>query len=162
VADSIRILGSTYELPKELGQWKLAARPGGYLIAEGPAGERVRLVATRSRGKLSLTVGGIAWQAEVLAPATRGGAAAGGGDSDLVSQFPGKVGKILVAEGQAVQAGEPLLLIEAMKMEFAIKAPFAGTVTKLLVQAGQQLAPGDRFLDLAPAADPSAKGGKKP
>ena len=74
--------------------------------------------------------------------------AGGGSDADLVAQFPGKVRKILVKADQAVAEGDPLVLVEAMKMEFAVKAPFAGKVTKLLVKEGQQLSPGDRLLDM--------------
>lgn len=156
--DSIRILGKVYELPTDSNGksgkngWKLHPRAGGWWIAEGPNGERTRLAATRGRGRLSLTVHGIAWQAELLARATHGGGVDAGVEADLISQFPGKVGKILVNEGQSVAAGEPLLLIEAMKMEFAIKAPYAGTVKRVLVVAGQQLSPGDRFLDLEAAS----------
>ena len=41
-----------------------------------------------------------------------------------------------------------MLLLEAMKMEFSVKAPFKGTIERILVKEGQQLSPGDRFLDL--------------
>ncbi len=81
---------------------------------------------------------------------SRGGASAAGSDADLVAQFPGKVRRILITEGTTVVEGEPLVLIEAMKMEFSVKAPFAGKVSKIRVSEGQQLSPGDRFLDLEP------------
>jgi biotin carboxyl carrier protein len=42
------------------------------------------------------------------------------------------------------------MLLEAMKMEFSIKAPFAGVVKKLCVQEGQQLSPGQQLVDLIP------------
>ena len=53
------------------------------------------------------------------------GGAGGEEHADLVAQFPGKVRKVLVAEGAQVAEGEPLVLVEAMKMEFAVKAPRA-------------------------------------
>ena len=56
-----------------------------------------------------------------------------------VAPMPGKVVKVLVAEGDAVTAGQTLLLLEAMKMEHAVKAPADGTVTRLAVAAGDQV-----------------------
>ena len=76
--------------------------------------------------------------------------AAGGVDADLTAQFPGKVRKVLVAPGAEVAAGAPLLLVEAMKMEFTVKAPFSGRIRRILVTEGQQLSPGDRFFDIEP------------
>lgn len=142
--------GKKFELPKNAGEWKLERRPGGWVIAESHDGRRVRLSLVEARGVLSASIGGRLHRGEIVQPA-RGGAGAqssAGGDADLVAQFPGKVRKLLVAQGEQVEEGQPLLLVEAMKMEFAIKAPFAGTVEKLLVKEGEQLSPGARFLDL--------------
>ena len=152
MADRIRILGQVFDLPAGKREWKFTPRPGGWHLAEAPDGSRLRLAATRGNGKLSVSFirsqGGVAWQCELLAKPSRDGGVTAGVEADLLSQFPGKVGKLLVVEGQRVAAGEPLLMVEAMKMEFAIKAPYPGTVRKILVTVGQQLSPGDRFLDL--------------
>ncbi|NCF56042.1 MAG: biotin/lipoyl-binding protein [Planctomycetia bacterium] len=56
--------------------------------------------------------------------------------------MPGIVRKILVQEGDSVEAGQPLLLLEAMKMENEILAPEGGTVTRLHVSAGDTVAAG--------------------
>jgi acetyl-CoA/propionyl-CoA carboxylase biotin carboxyl carrier protein len=104
------------------------------------------------RGRLSAKLSpGDVWSGEITRDQRAASGASGGTDADLVAQFPGKVRKILTAVGTLVAEGEPLILVEAMKMEFAIKAPFAGTITKILVAEAQQLAPGDRFLDMTPA-----------
>jgi biotin carboxyl carrier protein len=66
----------------------------------------------------------------------------------LVAQFPGKVRKIMVQPGQEVQEGDALVMVEAMKMEFGVKAPRAGKIKTILVREGQQLSPGDRFVEL--------------
>jgi 3-methylcrotonyl-CoA carboxylase alpha subunit len=130
--------------------WKFTERPGGWWIAEGPAGQRHRLQAVESRGQLSFHVDGRAYAAEVQKTSAGAGAGAGASaaeiDAELVSQFPGKVRKILVQAGAEVELGQPLLLIEAMKMEFSVKAPARGRVAELLVKEGQQLSPGDRFV----------------
>jgi 3-methylcrotonyl-CoA carboxylase alpha subunit len=60
-------------------------------------------------------------------------------DGDILAPMPGKVIAVDVAEGQAVEAGQRLLVLEAMKMEHALTAPFAGTVAELAAQVGQQV-----------------------
>jgi biotin carboxyl carrier protein len=147
-----KVSGKRTALPSasELGAgWKFIPRPGGWVVVESPTGERQRIMLSEIRGRLSASVGGYLWQGEVIRD-QRASSRAGGDDSDLVAQFPGKVRKLLVAENAKVAEGEPLLLVEAMKMEFAVKAPFAGVVTKVLVKEGQQLSPGDRFVDMKP------------
>ena len=57
----------------------------------------------------------------------------------LVAPMPGKVVKVLVAEGQEVAAGAPLLVLEAMKMEHTVRAADAGIVRALHVAVGDQV-----------------------
>lgn len=99
-----------------------------------------------AKGRIWSWVAGESWYGEIQEK-TRGGVS-GGSEGDLTAQFPGKVRKILVNEGAQVSEGEPLLLMEAMKMEFAVKAPFAGTVVRIRVKDGQQVLPGETFIDL--------------
>ncbi|MDZ5602454.1 urea carboxylase [Pseudomonas sp. RP23018S] len=73
-------------------------------------------------------------------------------DGHLVSaDLCGSVWKVLVEPGQHVQAGATLLVVEAMKMELAVLAPVAGTVTSVRCQPGKAIAPGDALLTLAPS-----------
>jgi 3-methylcrotonyl-CoA carboxylase alpha subunit len=53
--------------------------------------------------------------------------------------MPGKVIALDVAEGDAVAAGQRLMVLEAMKMEHALTAPFDGTVTELAASQGAQV-----------------------
>jgi acetyl/propionyl-CoA carboxylase alpha subunit len=62
--------------------------------------------------------------------------AAAAGDGTLLAPMPGTVLAVHVTEGQAVAEGETLGVMEAMKMELALKAPFAGTVTSVGAATG--------------------------
>lgn len=132
----------------EQNRWKFSHRPGGWILAESPSGERKRLSAVEWRGRLSIHSSGITWSGEWQKKSMGDSAAHAQSEGDLIAQFPGKVRKILVAEDALVALGDPLVLVEAMKMEFSIRAPFAGRVGKIHVSEGQQLSPGDRFLDI--------------
>ncbi len=63
------------------------------------------------------------------------GAGPGGGGT-LTSPMPGKVVKIMVAEGDLVEEGQTLLILEAMKMQNEYKSPLNGKLTKIFVQEG--------------------------
>lgn len=127
-------------------KWTFEKRPGGIVLAVDPeTGERKRVHWTESRGKLWANVAGDPFHGEWINSARAAAGAAA--DSDLSAQFPGKVRKLLVKEGASVAQGEPLILVEAMKMEFSVKAPSNGVIRKVLVKEGQQLNPGDRFFE---------------
>ena len=63
----------------------------------------------------------------------------GPGDGAILAPMPGKVIAVDVAAGEAVTKGQRLLVLEAMKMEHALTAPFDGTVAELAVSEGQQV-----------------------
>lgn len=67
---------------------------------------------------------------------------------DLTAPMPGKVLKILVENEDMVEAGQPLLILEAMKMEYTIKAHQAGRVVGLELQADDQVDLGQVLLDI--------------
>lgn len=61
----------------------------------------------------------------------------------------GLVVRVLVEAGQQVEAGQPLLLLEAMKMESNVTAPISGTVAKILVVGGESVKKGQALIQLA-------------
>jgi 3-methylcrotonyl-CoA carboxylase alpha subunit len=65
--------------------------------------------------------------------------------------MPGKVVRVVVGEGQAVEAGAVLVVLEAMKMEHSVRAPEAGIVTKLAVREGDQVDGGAVLAVVTPA-----------
>lgn len=71
----------------------------------------------------------------------------------IVSPMPGAVLEVLVSEGERVESGQAVLLLESMKMELAITAPQGGVVRRVSVQPGQQVERGMRLVELGPDGD---------
>jgi 3-methylcrotonyl-CoA carboxylase alpha subunit len=107
-----------------------------WTLAVYAQGERVTVFAPE--GTLSLQ--------EVDALAHAGEGAAPGGT--LTAPMPGKVIALLARSGDVVKAGQPLAVMEAMKMEHTIAAPRDGTVAELLYGVGDQVAEGAELMRL--------------
>ena len=75
----------------------------------------------------------------VTADRTDGAAGAAAGDGSILAPMPGRIVSVEVSEGQAVTAGQKLLVLEAMKMEQALTAPFDGTIETLNAVPGAQV-----------------------
>jgi len=72
-----------------------------------------------------------------------GGAAAAAGSGTITIPMQGTIVKVMVAEGDAIEEGATICVLEAMKMENAITADKTGTVKKLSVETGQSVSSGD-------------------
>lgn len=72
-----------------------------------------------------------------------GDGGAGGAHKQIKSSMPGKVLKILCKPGDRIEAGQPIMIIEAMKMENEIRAKHAGVVEEIPVQPGQKVETGE-------------------
>ncbi|MFK4730099.1 biotin carboxylase N-terminal domain-containing protein [Agromyces mediolanus] len=106
-------------------------------------GRAQRIVPTDRRAALELR----------LAAAERGGAA----DPVLRAPMPGTVTSVLVTDGDAVDAGAPILAIEAMKMEHRVTAPLAGVV-RLSVELGAQVSRDQLVARVEPHEEPGHDG----
>jgi acetyl-CoA/propionyl-CoA carboxylase biotin carboxyl carrier protein len=134
-------------------------------------GEPVPARASRDGDRLSVTLdglttsfvvvhaGGTVWLAtdgfvaglrehERLEPAAEGTSS----DGAVTAPMPGTVTVVQAAVGDQVEAGTPLLVVEAMKMEHVLTAPVAGTVAELSVTAGQQVRLDERLAVVTPTA----------
>jgi biotin carboxyl carrier protein len=80
-------------------------------------------------------------------PAKRSVVAAG--DGAITAPMPGSIFQMKTQEGAMVQAGQVLLVMEAMKMENPITAPYNGTVTKVFVREGDNVGEGDLLVEVA-------------
>jgi len=120
--------------------------PDGSLVIIMPDGQRVIARVSRDpsqAGARWVSVGAQTW---VLKEAELGGAGedeAGG----LEAPMPGKVLSVDVNAGDTVDAGAVLLVVEAMKMEHAIRAPAAGKVVALHAGVGDMVSPGSALVD---------------
>jgi biotin carboxyl carrier protein len=114
------------------------------LLIEGKAYEIKR---ERTALDLHYWVGPVRYAAELRDPRSlRGRKGAGGDDAGprkLIAPMPGKVVRLLVAEKDEVEAGQGILVVEAMKMQNEIKSPKKGTVQKIVVMEGASVNPAD-------------------
>ncbi|WP_028924566.1 acetyl/propionyl/methylcrotonyl-CoA carboxylase subunit alpha [Pseudonocardia acaciae] len=113
--------------------------------------------ARGSTGQRWLGRRGRSWalaETDRLAAAHSGLSGTGAGGGTVRSPMPGTVLSVSVAEGDTVTAGQPLLVIEAMKMEHTIAAPTDGVVTELPVRTGHQVAVEQPLATVAPEAKP--------
>lgn len=141
--------GGRYRITVGERVWEVDARltsPGIYsLLVDG-----ISHVADvdAGAGALAVQVGGETYTVQVEDEArwlirTRGGAAGGGRGQRLTAPLPGRVTHVAVRPGDRVEAGAPLVVIEAMKMENEFRAAAPGTVTEVGVTAGQAVNAGD-------------------
>ncbi len=70
------------------------------------------------------------------------------GSSDLTAQMPGQVVQVLVDEGQTVERGQTLVILEAMKMEIRVTAHTDGRVKRLLVKSGEVVERGQVLIEV--------------
>ena len=94
------------------------------------------------------------WVPETVGPVAKRGAAGGqssAGTGDVVVPMQGTIVKVMVAEGDTVEAGDSLVVLEAMKMENNITADIAGTVTEVRVSTGDSVGGGDVVIVIDPS-----------
>lgn len=120
--------------------------PGIFSILLNGKSHEVRVAPTPT-GTLTLQTGRHEFTAEVLDPRAwsgrRHGALEAEGRQQILAPMPGKIVRVLVQTGDKVQAGQGLLVVEAMKMQNEIRSPKSGTVKRLLVKEGQLVNAGD-------------------
>ncbi|MCZ7645325.1 MAG: acetyl-CoA carboxylase biotin carboxyl carrier protein subunit [Planctomycetota bacterium] len=112
-------------------------------IVRGRGGE-LELLADGKPERVSLKSAAVDAMEQAVA-----GAAAAGGILEVKSPIPGLIKKVTVQPGGAVEAGQTVVVLEAMKMENEIPAPHAGTVEAVAVQAGQTVNAGAVLVKIA-------------
>lgn len=109
--------------------------------------DEIRVEPLREADTLSLDHRGKKIEVAVRDPRTlrsrRAGAAGETGPQKITAPMPGKVVRILAPAGAQVEAGDGVIVIEAMKMQNELKSPKAGKVQKITVAQGATVNPGD-------------------
>ncbi|MFI9010044.1 biotin carboxylase N-terminal domain-containing protein [Actinosynnema sp. NPDC053489] len=108
---------------------------GGRLVVDGRS-----YAMARDGDVLWLGRDGHAWALTETRPSEVSASAVAAGGGPVTSPMPGTVLVARVAQGEHVTAGQPLFVVEAMKMEHTVTAPVAGVLTEVHVRAGQQVA----------------------
>ncbi|MFO1420899.1 MAG: urea carboxylase [Candidatus Competibacteraceae bacterium] len=126
----------------------LAARADG--IAAFKARQQAAFEAERARWQAAGQAG---FQAELPDLPTEGEERVlGAAEVALESHVPGNVWQVPVAEGDQVETGQSLVIVESMKMEITLQAPCAGRIARLLCQPGTAVQAGQRLLIIDTAA----------
>ena len=102
--------------------------------------------AERLADKWKIWVGEESFDLEVRDPRSLRGRVSAGDESGakkLTAPMPGKVVRILVAEGSEVEAGAGIMVVEAMKMQNEVKSPKKGIIQRILVGQGAAVNAGD-------------------
>ena len=113
-------------------------------------GRPVRAIVARLRDRIHVAVDGHTVVFERVDDAA-GGGARGAGSGMVTAPMPGKIVKVLVAAGDAVTAGQPLVVVEAMKMETTLTAEIDGTVATLAATPGAMVDAGAVLVQITPA-----------
>jgi 3-methylcrotonyl-CoA carboxylase alpha subunit len=137
---------------EEIGIALESAADGATIVRIGD--RRLKFRGMRSRNALMVAAGPANFTfAEVESRA--GGARRGSASPEMTAPMPGKVLKVLVSEGQAVAPGDPLIVLEAMKMETTLFAEGAAVIRKIRVEAGQMVDHGAVLIELSAAPNPA-------
>lgn len=140
-------------LPRDLDSLEgsaIALGNGRYSVLVGTRSFDV--VVTGESGEYTAAVNGRVHQIGISDPRDRahGASQAGAnGPAQVRSLMPGKIVKVLVQEGESVEAGQALLIVEAMKMQNDLKSPRAGSVQELRAVEGSTVGAGETLVVVA-------------
>ncbi|MCF7809850.1 acetyl-CoA carboxylase biotin carboxyl carrier protein subunit [bacterium] len=124
----------------------------GYIIKQDE--KIIRCHAVRVKDDIFVHIAGKTWNfKDVTHDDVTAGSTDGGDDNRVVAPMPGSVIKLLVKEGDEVKRDQPIVIVEAMKMENEVRAMMNGVVDKVHVEAGQQVGFGEIMIELAPLGE---------
>ena len=143
----ILVNGQPVEVDSDRLETVAQVEPGVYSVLLDGRSVEVRAIATGEGLRLELD--GKSFTAEMTDPRDRrqrSAAALATGRQKVVAPMPGKVVRVLVREGDAVEVGQGLVVVEAMKMQNEMKAGRAGQVLEVRARGGDTVAAGDTLV----------------
>jgi len=100
-------------------------------------GSRHHIAAAEHKDTLWAAVDGRVFRFELVDPDALSGSTAA--ENSVAAPMPGKVIQIRIKVGDTVEAGDPVIIVEAMKMEHTLRAPTSGTISEIRCEEGQQV-----------------------
>jgi biotin carboxyl carrier protein len=149
---SIRRDGARIDAVIDGRSYEIEAREmsaGGYLLIDDGRVYECRVDRRGgSRASFNVSVGGYVYSVSLADPkrlrgAQIAGAHAAEGSAQIIAPMPGKIVRVMVEAGAQVEAGDGLVVVEAMKMQNEMKSPKAGKVTALHARVGATVNAGD-------------------
>jgi len=137
------------------GTFEVDGNPMPYLVrAQGPRGGSIEIQGrvhpffmVRNRHEVAIWIGGRTYRLENL-ERDRSAHAAPLTNGEIRAQMPGKIVRVEVSTGDAVEEGQALLIMESMKMETALFSPCSGKLQSLKCQADQAVEMGELLMVL--------------
>jgi biotin carboxyl carrier protein len=141
-----------------VGERELAAEVqslagGGAIVTI--SGRRFRVASARNNASILVAVGPRNFEFKPVEESRR--RHRGLASAEIVAPMPGKVLNLMVKEGDAVDTGQPLAVIEAMKMETTLAAESPAIIKRVCVAAGQMVDHGAVLIELSPPPDSSGR-----
>lgn len=127
--------------------FRVIHRDGGWLVLADETGQQHRLYvsASNAKGERHVMMAGMD---VTIAVATRNSSGGAQTATRAAAPMPGTVQAIRVTVGAAVKAGDIVAIMEAMKMQMSITAPYDGVVRAICVQAGTQVSEGTELVQI--------------
>jgi biotin carboxyl carrier protein len=142
---AVAIEGRAHEIdPDASGAQIAVVEPGVYSVLKDGRSYEARI--EEADGAVIVFIDGHRFEVEIRDPrrwSRQVGRLGVEGRLNVAAPMPGKIVRLLVAEGDSVAAGQGLLVMEAMKMQNEMKAPKAGRVVSLTAREGATVAAGD-------------------
>ena len=144
----VEVSGDGHVIVNDSGEaWQIARTgPGRYHVSNGAGSWEVFVQG--AAGARQAFVNGEVYELEVLAEGATRKAAPIRHLEPMAAPMPATVARVLVVSGQDVRRGEPLVKLEAMKMELPIRAPRDGRVRAVHCREGEIVQPGVRLVEL--------------
>ena len=145
----VSINDHTFEIDPGQSSSAEEIEPGVYSVLD--QGRSVEVRITKNAFGWNVQAGGRGFAVEVRDPrdaSSRSRKALSAGRQNIAAPMPGKVVRVLVKEGDQVEGGQGLVVVEAMKMQNAMKAALAGTVVRVRVRDGDTVGAGDVLVTL--------------
>lgn len=120
--------------------------PGVYRVSDGA--RRWTVAVAGPADERWISIDGQSYLIEIAAEGGSRKKTRGGGHDAMMAPMPATVVKLLVEPGGHVAEGDTLIVLEAMKMELAVRAPKAGVISKIHCRVGELVQPGVALLEL--------------